>query len=104
MIRYIGDDTMTKRCFRWILATVLLFAASPMLPAASDGGCFGVVVGRDASVDGHVIMAHNEDDSPPQIVNHHKVPRVKHRPGEKVKLTSGIELDQVELTWSYIWS
>jgi dipeptidase len=75
-----------------------------LLQAASDDGCFGVVVGKDASVDGYVIMAHNEDDSPPQIVNHHKVPRLKHYPGEKVELLGGGELEQVELTWSYIWS
>ena len=95
---------MTKRCSRLIIAVGFLLASPILLPAASDGGCFGIVVGKDASVDGHVIMAHNEDDSPPQIVNHYKVPRVTHHPGEKVKLLGGGELDQVELTWSYIWS
>ena len=66
--------------------------------------CFSIVVGKKASADGFVIMAHNEDDTPPQIVNHHKVPRQTHAPGEKVKLLNGGQLDQVEQTWAYIWS
>jgi dipeptidase len=41
---------------------------------------------------------------PPQIVNHHKVPRKKHASGKKVRLRNGGELNQVEETWSYIWS
>jgi len=67
-------------------------------------GCFSIVVGKDASVDGYVIMAHNEDDSPPQIVNHHKIPRRKYSPSEKVQLRNGGQLEQVEQTWAYIWS
>jgi dipeptidase len=61
-------------------------------------------VGKDASVDGYVIMAHNEDDSSPQIVNHHKIPRRKYSPAEKVKLRNGGQLEQVEQTWAYMWS
>jgi dipeptidase len=74
------------------------------MPAAPCEGCFAVVVGKEASVDGYVIMAHNEDDDPPQIVNHYKVPRKKHASGKKVRLRNGGELNQVEETWSYIWS
>lgn len=73
------------------------------VPFANDN-CYSIVVGKDASVDGFVLMAHNEDDGPPQIVNHHKVPRIKHQSGAKVGLINGGELDQVEETWSYIWS
>jgi len=81
------------------LTLVILLVA----PAWGDG-CFTIVVGKDASADGYVIMAHNEDDSPPQIVNHHKIPRMRHESGEKVNLIDGGELDQVPETWAYIWS
>jgi len=67
-------------------------------------GCFTIVVGRDASVDGSVIMAHNEDDSPPQVVNHYKVPRQKYEDGETFKLLAGGEIPQIPSTLSYIWS
>ncbi|MBN2375254.1 MAG: C69 family dipeptidase [Sedimentisphaerales bacterium] len=82
-----------------IILSVLFFA-----PAKRCQGCFAVVVGKDASTDGGVIIAHNEDDNHPQVVNHYKVPRKKHASGEKVTLRNGGELEQVEETWSYIWS
>jgi dipeptidase len=68
------------------------------------GDCFTIVVGKAASADGSVIMAHNEDDGAPAIVRHLKVPRKQHPPGEKVKLIGGGEVDQVPETWAYFWS
>jgi len=97
---------VVKKSFIKILPVLALFLLSCifLIPAAPCEGCFAVVAGKDASVDGYVIMAHNEDDDPPQIVNHYKVPRKKHASGEKVRLRNGGELNQVEQTWSYIWS
>ena len=96
---------VTKSFFRILsVAAVFVFSCICLMPAAPCEACFAVVVGKEASVDGYVIMAHNEDDDPPQIVNHYKVPRKKHAPGEKVRLRNGGELNQVEETWSYIWS
>jgi dipeptidase len=74
-------------------------------PAHSgDLDCYSVVVGKDASGDGYVIMAHNEDDGPPCVVNHHKVPRKEHSGDEKFMLLNGGLIDEVEETYSYIWS
>jgi dipeptidase len=75
-----------------------------LIPAVPCEACFSIVAGKDASADGYVIMAHNEDDLSPQVVNHHKVPRKKYSPGDKVTLRNGGQLDQVEQTWAYIWS
>jgi dipeptidase len=86
-----------------VLALVVLGAIF-LLPTARCDGCFSIVAGKKASADGYVIMAHNEDDTIPQIVNHHKIPRKKHAFGEKVKLLNGGQLDQVEQTWAYMWS
>jgi dipeptidase len=72
--------------------------------AARCEGCYSIVVGKKASVDGCVIMAHNEDDGPPQIVNHHKISRKQHSSGETVRLRNGGRLAQVRQTWAYIWS
>jgi dipeptidase len=49
-------------------------------------------------------MAHNEDDGPPQVVHHLKVPRRTHPPGEIVLLDNGGRVEQVPTTWSYLWS
>ncbi len=66
--------------------------------------CFSIVVGKKASTEGCVIVAHNEDDTAPQIVNHHKVPRRRFPAGAKVTLRNGGSLDQVPQTWAYLWS
>ena len=97
---------VVKKSFIRILPVLALFVLGTifLLPAAPCEGCFSIVAGKDASVDGYVITAHNEDDTIPQIVNHHKIPRRKHAPGEKVKLLNGGRLNQVEQTWAYIWS
>ena len=83
-----------------VVLACLLFA----LTAARCEACFSIVAGKDASADGYVIMAHNEDDQSPQIVHHHKVPRKKHGAGEKASLLNGGRLDQVGQTWAHIWS
>ena len=97
----IGKNSLYK-----ILSAILLyiFILIFLTSSALAEGCFTIVVGKDASADGYVIMAHNEDDSPPQVVNHLKMPRISHRPGQKVKLLNGGQVDQVEETWEYIWS
>jgi dipeptidase len=89
-----------------ILPVLVLFVLNCifLIQAAPCEGCFSIVVGKDASEDGYVIMAHNEDDTIPQIVNHYKIPRRKYAAGEKVRLRNGGRLDQVEQTWSYMWS
>ncbi|MBN1845842.1 MAG: membrane dipeptidase [Sedimentisphaerales bacterium] len=87
-----------RRIALYVAALLLLLTASPGM------ACFSIVVGKQASAEGYVIMAHNEDDDAPQIVNHHKVARQRHRPGTKVHLRNGGTLDQVEQTWAYLWS
>jgi len=72
--------------------------------AAPALACFTIVAGKDATVDGCVILAHNEDDSPPQVVNHYKIPRIEHKATDKVKLCNGGQLQQVQQTWEYLWS
>lgn len=89
---------MVKKIFFCLLLTGIV-----TFPAYA-GDCFTIVVGKAASADGSVIMAHNEDDGEPAIVRHIKVPRRQHAPGEKVKLIGGGEVDQVGETWAYLWS
>ena len=44
------------------------------LAAAQDDNCFSVIAGRAATVDGSVLMAHNEDDHGEQMLNIYVVP------------------------------
>ncbi len=80
------------------MTAIVLVSAEPA------GACFSIVVGKDASSTGCVLVAHNEDDSPPQVVNHHKVPRQTHAPGQFVLLQGGGRVEQVAETWAYVWS
>ncbi len=97
--------TMKRRTAGKLPISVLLVLGIVLLLQWSRcEGCFSIVVGKKASTDGYVIMAHNEDDTPPQIVHHLKVPRKRHARGEKVTLRNGGRLDQVAQTWGYIWS
>ncbi len=94
---------MIKKKASAMFVLVFLILVGQILTASAQE-CFTIVVGKDVSTDGYVIMAHNEDDSPPVVVNHHKVPRKKYAAEDKVQLVNGGELEQVPETWSYIWA
>lgn len=97
-------DMIAKKYIIRIRLVILLLFLVVVMPAASCEGCFSIVVGKKASADGYVIVAHNEDDTAPQIVNHHKMARKRYASGEQVHLLNGGQLEQVEQTWAYIWS
>ena len=97
----------SARIYRWSRPTprsMLLLILTILARAAPCEACFSIVAGKNASVDGCVLVGHNEDDEAPQIVNHHKVPRRSHPPGTRVKLRNGSSVEQAEQTWAFIWS
>ncbi|MCK4677467.1 MAG: C69 family dipeptidase [Bacteroidales bacterium] len=65
--------------------------------------CFSILVGKEASKDGSVLFAHNEDDYGTRIVNWYKVPEKNHGLEETILLKNGGEIDQVTKTFSYLW-
>jgi dipeptidase len=95
------------RTYRWATARpalMLVLACVVFACATPCGACFSIVVGKNASADRCVLVAHNEDDEAPQIVNHHKMARRDYLPGSRVTLRNGGSLEQVEQTWAYLWS
>ena len=92
--------SVTKRraAFLMVLAVAILAQSVP------GRACFSIVVGKNASADGCVLVGHNEDDGAPQIVNHHKVLRKTYPAGAMVTLQTGGSLEQVPQTWACIWS
>ncbi|MBN2182891.1 MAG: C69 family dipeptidase [Sedimentisphaerales bacterium] len=97
-------NMLRKKTFAGLLPVAIVFILCLTVAASRCEGCFSIVAGKNVSMDGHVIVGHNEDNSPPQIVNHHKIPRIKHSSTETVRLLNGGQLSQVEQTWAYIWS
>lgn len=79
-------------------------AESPCQENAGQN-CFTILVGKNASTDGSVFVAHNEDDlNDHNFVDLHKVPRIKHNAGEKqVFLSNADSLDEVAETFGYFW-
>ncbi|MGE5410174.1 MAG: dipeptidase [Clostridiales bacterium] len=71
----------------------------------SELNCFTILVGKNASTDGSVFMAHNEDDlNDHNFVDLHKVPRIKHKADEKqIFLFNTDSIDEVKETFAYFW-
>ncbi len=66
--------------------------------------CTSLIVGKDATADGSVLLAHNEDLGGHAAHHLIVVPRKKHELGEAFKLYSGGEIPQVKETYAYIAS
>jgi dipeptidase len=84
----------------------IIFAAilAVELFASSAVGCYAVVVGKDASSDGAVLLGHDEQNYGQRFLNFRKVPRIEHKEGEMVKLWGGAEVPQVKETYAFLWS
>ena len=66
--------------------------------------CSTVIVGKNVSATGSVILGHNEDDCG-AVSQAYRVPRKKHRPGETVRFGDGdAVIPQAETTAAYYWS
>ena len=57
-----------------ILSSLAVLLCAFGLVSAQDYNCFSVIAGRNATVDGSVLMAHNEDDHGEQMLNIYVVP------------------------------
>ena len=57
-----------------ILLSIAILTGCLTFVAAQDYNCFSVIAGRQATVDGSVLMAHNEDDSGEQMLNIYVAP------------------------------
>ena len=65
-------------------------------------GCFMILVGKDATTDGSVLLAHNNDLTGQEESLIEKHPRQRHAPGEMVTFPSGLEIPQVSETCAWM--
>jgi len=87
-----------------LLFVVITFSPFVLLAQNDSYNCFTILVGSEASVDGSVFLAHNEDDAGDRVVNWYKVPHEVHENlSEPVKLKRGGLVEQVTETFSYLW-
>lgn len=71
---------------------------------SSARGCYAVVVGKNASTDGAVLLGHNEQNYGQRYLNFRKVSRIEHKAGEMVKLQNGAEVPQIRESYAFLWS
>ena len=66
--------------------------------------CSTILIGKNATTTGHVLMGHGEDDLN-CVSQLHKVPRMQHKEGEVLTFSDGTAvIPQVPETYAYIWS
>jgi dipeptidase len=94
---------MTTRTCRKILAA-LIVAALATLPASPVRACYAVVVGREASSDGSVLLGHAEQNFGRQMLNFRRVDRQQHDADAQVVLRRGARLPEVRQSWAFLWS
>src|SRR5665647_132683 len=96
---------MTNANKRTIVFLSLLLALAGFAAAAGsrDGECFTVLVGRKASIDGSVMVAHNEDDRGDIIVNLRKVQAREDGAPRKVDLGQGAFYETDGRTNGFLW-
>ena len=85
------------------LTTLFILLYVVILPA-SDFDCFTIIAGKDATVDGSVIIAHNEDDrGKPVFVDIHRIPARFHKLNTSITLKNGALFDQARKTFGFLW-
>src|SRR5512137_2986735 len=72
-------------------------------PGADDAECFTVLVGRGASADGAVIVAHNEDDRGDIVVNLRKIAARDGTAPRRVDLGRGAVYETDGKTAGFLW-
>ena len=94
---------MSKINFLISILFCVFIVSSLQSQPIKDANCFSMLAGKNATDNGSVMIAHNEDDWGDLYVDWHKVPRIEHEDGSIVTLQFGGELEQVPVTWSFFW-
>lgn len=82
-----------------IAASVCAVLAALSMPSPA---CFTVVVGKDASSTGEILVGHNEDNDRRIITNQYWVPAATHKAGEMIEFeASAAKIPQVEKTFGF---
>lgn len=87
------------------LSAVLVFVLvlGLALPAYAD--CSSIIVGKNVSETGEVLLGHNEDNGGRLVMPLYIMPRMTHEPGEYIIMEeAAAPIPQVEETWGFMWS
>lgn len=80
-------------------------AALMLGTAMSAQACFTVIVGKDASSTGEIIVGHNEDNDRRILMSQYWVPAATHKKGEMIEYEpTAAKIPQVSQTLGYWWT
>jgi dipeptidase len=91
---------------RYFVSLVFLILSSGIFcqsPGQLSHNCFTMIAGKDATDDGSVMLAHNEDGPGFIMINWYKVPHLKHSDSEIIRCHSGAEIKESAETNAYLW-
>lgn len=77
-----------KTCRRLPLVAALALG----LCASSAFACYAVVVGKNASADGSVLLGHNEQNDGVRFLNFRRIPRLAYSDGARAAIRKAREL------------
>jgi len=90
-----------KRTF-FLLATVLFTCLLSGQNLTEGFNCSTIIVGKDASASGNVLVGHNEDDGGTQVVNFYKS-KAGDFPPDKIILKNGAATERESPSFASIW-
>lgn len=73
------------------------------LAGEETSNCFTIFAGKEATADGSVLLAHNEDDYGRLLVNVYKVAAQEHNKSDMITLKNGATLPQIKNTPAMLW-
>lgn len=86
-------------------AAVLAFGLALSGLALNAMACSTVIVGKDVSATGNILIGHNEDNGGRILTQQHWVPAATHAKGEMLKFEpAAAMIPQVEKTFGFFWS
>jgi dipeptidase len=103
--RILRRPVMKKRSLKTLVIFSLFLALALLFPAAQrrDDDCFTVLVGKNASADGSVMIGHNEDDRGDIIVDLRKIPPHDYGAPQKISLVKGGTFETDGKTNGFLW-
>ena len=90
---------VVKRLF--LFAICIITTEKSQLLALPE--CYTIIAGKQATADGSVLVAHNEDGDPRFFTRLRRVERNEYGPQALFTLRSGAQIPQADTTFSYLW-
>lgn len=76
-----------------------------ILTQAPANACFSIIVGKDASTTGEILLGHNEDNDRRIVMAQYFVPRMTHKKGALITMEpKAAKIPQVPETYAYYWT